>query len=69
MKRILIFLILIYQKFISPLLGSNCRFLPTCSSYTIEAIKKHGSIKGTYLGIKRISKCQPFHKGGYDPVP
>ncbi|MCK5779801.1 MAG: membrane protein insertion efficiency factor YidD [Psychrilyobacter sp.] len=69
MKRFLIMFILIYQKFISPLLGSNCRFLPTCSSYTIEAIKKHGSIKGTYLGVKRISKCQPFHKGGYDPVP
>ena len=69
MKYILIFLINLYQWFISPLLKKNCRFQPTCSAYTILAIKKYGSIKGIYLGSKRILKCHPFHKGGYDPVP
>ncbi len=69
MKYILIFFIKIYQNFISPLLKNNCRFQPTCSTYTINAIKKYGSIKGSHLGLKRILKCHPFHKGGYDPVP
>ena len=69
MKYLLIFLVKVYQWFISPFLKKNCRFQPTCSSYMIHAIKKYGSIKGTYLGIKRLSKCHPFHKGGYDPVP
>jgi len=69
MTYLLIFLVKVYQWFISPLLNKNCRFQPTCSSYMIHAIKKYGSIKGTYLGIKRLSKCHPFHKGGYDPVP
>ncbi|MDK4479599.1 membrane protein insertion efficiency factor YidD [Fusobacterium necrophorum] len=58
-----------YQKYISPSLGKNCRFYPTCSQYTYEAIQKYGCIKGIYLGIKRISKCHPFHPGGYDPLP
>ena len=69
MKKILILLIRFYQKFISPMFPAKCRFYPTCSQYTLEAIKEHGTIKGTYLGIKRISKCHPFHEGGYDPVP
>lgn len=58
-----------YQRAISPMLGSNCRFYPTCSSYTYEAIEKHGALKGIFLGSKRIIKCHPFHPGGYDPVP
>lgn len=58
-----------YQRAISPMLGSNCRFYPTCSSYTYEAIEKHGALKGILLGSKRILKCHPFHPGGYDPVP
>ena len=58
-----------YQRAISPMLGSNCRFYPTCSNYTYEAIEKHGALKGIFLGIKRILKCHPFHPGGYDPVP
>ena len=69
MKKILILLIRFYQKFISPMFPAKCRFYPTCSQYTLEAIKEHGTIKGTYLAIRRILKCHPFHEGGYDPVP
>jgi putative membrane protein insertion efficiency factor len=69
MKKILIFIIRLYQIFISPLLGRNCRFAPTCSRYAIEAIDKHGAIKGTRLAVIRILKCHPFNPGGYDPVP
>lgn len=68
MKYVMIFMIKLYQKFISPLLGSNCRFMPTCSQYSIEAITKYGAIKGGFLSVKRISKCHPFHPGGYDPL-
>ena len=56
-----------YQRAISPLLGSNCRFSPTCSQYTIEAIEKYGSIRGVWKGMKRIARCHPFSTGGYDP--
>ncbi|MCD8905817.1 membrane protein insertion efficiency factor YidD [Staphylococcus chromogenes] len=69
MKRLFIAPIRFYQKFISPLTPPSCRFYPTCSNYTIEAIQVHGVLKGTWLGIKRISKCHPLHKGGFDPVP
>ncbi len=69
MKHLLILLVKFYQLTISPLLGKNCRFMPTCSQYTIEALSKYGAIKGLYLGIKRILKCHPFHPGGYDPLP
>lgn len=58
-----------YQIFISPLKPPTCRFYPTCSAYAIEAIQKKGPVKGTWLAIKRIVKCHPFHPGGYDPVP
>ena len=69
MKKLLIGIIRIYQKFISPLSPPSCRFYPTCSHYGLEAVEKHGSIKGSYLAVKRISKCHPFHEGGSDPVP
>ncbi|MEK3937564.1 membrane protein insertion efficiency factor YidD [Sporosarcina sp. FSL W7-1349] len=69
MKKLLIGLIKIYQKVISPLTPPSCRFYPTCSHYGIEAIAKHGTWKGGWLTIKRISKCHPFHEGGFDPVP
>lgn len=62
-------LIKVYQYGISPLLGPKCRFTPTCSQYTIEAIQKHGIFKGIWLGIKRISKCHPGGGSGFDPVP
>ncbi len=62
-------LIRLYRIFISPLLGSNCRHTPTCSEYGIIALKKYGVFKGTFLTAKRILKCNPLFKGGYDPVP
>ena len=68
MKKTLLFLISWYQK-ISFLKRPSCRFYPTCSHYAMEAIAKYGSCKGGWLTIKRISKCHPFHPGGYDPVP
>lgn len=69
MSRLLILCIRFYQIFISPLKPPTCRFYPTCSAYAIEAIQKNGPVKGTWLAIKRIAKCHPFHPGGYDPVP
>lgn len=68
MKKILINLIIFYQKAISPWLGPRCKFNPTCSEYTKQAIEKYGAIKGTIIGIKRILRCNPFSKGGYDPL-
>jgi len=69
MRFILINLIKGYQLFISPLLGPHCRFYPSCSSYSIEAIQRHGALPGCYLTVKRLLKCHPFHEGGIDPVP
>jgi len=69
MKQIALFLIRLYQLFLSPLLGRHCRFYPTCSAYTYEAIKKYGFFKGIFLGSKRLLKCHPFHPGGVDLVP
>ncbi|QTV78588.1 membrane protein insertion efficiency factor YidD [Phascolarctobacterium sp. Marseille-Q4147] len=69
MSRLLILCVRFYQIFISPLKPPTCRFYPTCSAYAIEAIQKKGPVKGTWLAIKRIAKCHPFHPGGYDPVP
>ncbi len=68
MQKVLIALVRIYQICISPLLGKNCRFYPTCSQYAIEALGKYGVLYGSWLTIKRLTKCHPFHKGGYDPV-
>jgi putative membrane protein insertion efficiency factor len=67
--KLLIVLVKGYQYALSPLLGSNCRYHPTCSSYTIEAIKLHGAGKGFLMGAWRIVRCNPFSKGGYEPVP
>jgi putative membrane protein insertion efficiency factor len=69
LRKILILLIRIYRKFISPLKPPSCRFYPTCSQYAIDAIEKYGAVKGTFMAVKRILKCHPFHPGGYDPVP
>ncbi len=68
MKKILINMINFYRKYISPLKKPCCRFYPTCSQYALEAIEKYGALKGSFLAIKRILKCHPFHEGGYDPV-
>lgn len=69
MKFILLFLINFYRKFISPLTPPRCKFYPTCSTYAFLAIEKHGVLKGVCLATIRILKCNPFSKGGYDPVP
>ncbi|MBS7526526.1 membrane protein insertion efficiency factor YidD [Fusibacter paucivorans] len=68
MKYVMIYMIKFYRGFISPFLGHHCRFQPTCSQYALQAIEKYGALKGGYLSIKRISKCHPFHPGGYDPL-
>ena len=68
MKYILIILIKIYQFTISPLIGSNCRFSPTCSNYCIQALQKHGTFKGLFLSFKRIISCHPWGGSGHDPV-
>ncbi len=68
MQKFLIVIIRIYQKMISPMLGPNCRFYPTCSQYAIDALNKYGVLSGGWLTIKRVAKCHPFHKGGYDPL-
>ncbi|MBK1733694.1 membrane protein insertion efficiency factor YidD [Halorhodospira abdelmalekii] len=69
MRTIVIVLIRLYQYAISPLLGPRCRFLPTCSEYTAEAIMRYGVIQGGWLGLRRLLKCHPWHPGGFDPVP
>jgi uncharacterized protein len=61
-------LIRVYQIFISPFLPGNCRFYPTCSEYTLTAIRQYGAARGVFLGIRRLLRCHPFHPGGYDPV-
>ncbi|WP_080569171.1 membrane protein insertion efficiency factor YidD [Desulfitobacterium hafniense] len=68
MKRLLIGVIRIYQRYISPLKRPSCRFYPTCSEYSIQAIQKYGVVKGCWKSLVRILKCHPFHPGGYDPV-
>ncbi|MEK7267215.1 MAG: membrane protein insertion efficiency factor YidD [Nitrospirota bacterium] len=68
MKNILLGSIKLYKHAISPLLPDSCRFVPTCSEYSAEAIERYGAVKGSYLSLKRILRCHPFHNGGYDPV-
>jgi len=69
MRYILLIFIKLYQWLVSPLLGNNCRHIPSCSDYTSEAIKSHGAIRGIGLGAKRISKCHPWSEAKFDPVP
>lgn len=69
LKRLLIILIVLYQKLLSPFLGNTCRFYPTCSHYSKHSLEKHGLFKGIVLTCVRLLKCHPFHPGGYDPVP
>jgi putative membrane protein insertion efficiency factor len=68
LKTLITALIKIYRYMISPLLPNSCRFTPSCSEYSLEAVNKYGALKGSYLSCKRILKCHPFHPGGYDPV-
>lgn len=68
-SRYLMLLIKLYQRLLSPLLGQNCRFYPTCSQYALESIEKYGPFKGIFLAVCRLSRCHPWHEGGHDPVP
>lgn len=69
MKQVFLILIRFYQKWISRFLPSSCRFYPSCSEYTFQAIEKYGVLKGGWMGVRRIGRCHPFHPGGFDPVP
>ena len=68
-KRVFLFLIDVYRKYISPLKSPCCRYIPTCSEYAMIAIERYGAMRGGWLALKRILRCHPFHEGGYDPVP
>ena len=69
MKQVFLALIRFYQKWISRFLPSSCRFYPSCSEYTFQAIEKYGVLQGGWMGVRRIGRCHPFHPGGFDPVP
>ena len=69
MKRLLLLVIRFYRSGISPLLPPRCRYYPTCSAYAMEAIERYGARRGGWMALRRILRCHPFHKGGYDPVP
>ena len=69
MKKLVIYLIKFYRKYISPMKSTKCPYIPTCSEYGLEAVEKYGALKGSFLSLWRIIRCNPFSKGGYDPVP
>ncbi len=69
MAHVLIWLIKMYQFLLSPFLGQQCRFSPTCSQYALDAINKHGALRGAYYAIRRLLRCHPWHPGGHDPAP
>ena len=69
MRTVALFLLRCYKRFLSPLLPPMCRFEPTCSVYTMQAVEKYGTLRGIWLGIRRLGRCHPFNPGGWDPVP
>lgn len=69
MRRVLVGALTAYRRWISPLMGPHCRFAPSCSEYAIDAIATHGAVRGSWLAVRRLARCQPFFTGGYDPVP
>jgi len=68
-KELILFLIRAYQVLLSPLLGPSCRFEPSCSRYTMTCVETHGAVRGSWLGLRRLARCHPFHPGGFDPPP
>ena len=69
LAAVLLLLLAVYRRLISPLLGPRCRYVPTCSTYAVEAVKRHGALRGSWLTLKRVLRCHPFAEGGDDPVP
>jgi putative membrane protein insertion efficiency factor len=69
MTHVLIWLVKAYQFGLSPMLGTHCRFTPTCSRYAIEALQAHGALRGSWLALRRVLRCHPWHPGGHDPIP
>ena len=67
--RLLLAVITGYRRFVSPVMGPHCRFAPSCSAYALEAVRVHGALRGSWLAVRRIGRCHPFHPGGFDPVP
>jgi uncharacterized protein len=68
-SKVLVALVRLYQVGLSPLLPPSCRYYPSCSAYAITALERHGAVRGSWLAVRRIARCHPFHPGGYDPVP
>ncbi len=68
-RALLVWLLRLYKRFVSPLLPPACRFHPTCSVYAVQALERHGALRGSWLALKRLARCHPFHPGGLDPVP
>ncbi len=69
MRQIILLLIKVYRLILSPFIGQHCRYTPTCSEYALESVERYGAMQGSWLAVKRLSRCHPWHAGGYDPVP